>query len=681
MGWVLWSDNMRGIQNILRSIVSPNIRRGLDWPAKLFQGTLGPGSVWRAGHSPLRAMKEVRTVYSCVQLIASAVLSTPLVMYRRTDDKGSFTEARQHPLYDLLKYSPDREITAAQFLEHLMRSVLLYGNGYARILENGAGEVMSLRALDPRHVLCLRTKEGNLVYDVKDWDGLSAKRLLAPEILHIAGPGWDGCYGKSPIQEAASSVAYSAAVRGYADAFLENGAIPAVVLTTDQAIPKDIRQQNIAEWNKRYSGGGRHKTALLDRGFKAEPLAVNPQDAQLLEAMKWTVSDICGIFAVPPHMVAALENATYSNVEHQGIQFVVQTLLPWFTRVEQAITLQLMTREERREYYVKFRVPAMQRGDFETRMKGYATGRQWGWLSANDVRKLEDMPPVDGGDMYLAPLNMLDIAGRGLDEGRGILRDEEDIHKDILPPQKNKSNIAREEGPGQLAMDRRYAAQSLLDAYIDAFRGLSEKHGEALLNIVEEFPEGGSELRRRLYEWTSEEENIEAETLIQAYDGMLAAMLLAAQYEVGFPEDPPVEITSDLETAKNDISISAAQRLATQEVASLWDLVEDGTYEEASELTEKWLEPGGLAHIAARDELTRSENALTREIWLAGGVLYMTWRNVGRGCPICQQMEGRRRRVSSTFVDPGESIGSLSVSRRIATPPLHKGCDCIIIPG
>lgn len=227
--------------------------------------------------------------------------------------------------------------------------------------------------------------------------------LKKEDILHIAGMGFDGLVGYSPISMAKNAVGMALACEEYGAKFFENGASPSGVLEHPSTIknPDKLRES----WNSLFQGSSNsHRVAVLEEGLSFKPISISPNEAQFLETRKFQIDEIARIFRIPPHMVGDLERASFSNIEEQSLEFVKYTLNPWISRWEQAIQRSLFLDSEKREYFVKFNVDGILRGDYESRMNGYATARQNGWMSANDIRELENMdliPDELGGNLYL----------------------------------------------------------------------------------------------------------------------------------------------------------------------------------------------------------------------------------------------------------------------------------------
>ena len=349
-------------------------------------------------------------VYACVKILAETVASLPLHLYKKGAD-GKNELAEQHPLFSCLYESPNDEMTSFEFREIMMTSLLLYGNAYARIIRK-QGHVTELWFLKPQYMTVERdTITGKIKYTYSD-DITNKTYVYKPnQIFHIKGLSIDGVKGLSPIAEAREAVGLSLATEEYGAKFFGNGARPGGVLEHPGILkdPEKLRES----WNQVYQGTrNSHKVAVLEEGMKYHSIGIAPEDAQFLETRKYQVNEICRIFRVPPHLVGDLERATFSNIEHQSIEFVQHTIRPWIVRWEQAIARALLSAEERTIYFARFNVDGLLRGDYKSRMEGYAVGRQNGWLSTNDIRKLEDLPLVAtelGGDDYLVNGNMIPI--------------------------------------------------------------------------------------------------------------------------------------------------------------------------------------------------------------------------------------------------------------------------------
>ena len=367
-----------------------------------------------------RSAMQMTAVYACVRILAEAVAGLPLHLYRYKDDGGK-EKAIDHPLYLLLHDEPNPEMSSFVFRETLMTHLLLWGNAYAQIIRNGKGEVVALYPLMPNKMTVDRDENGQLYYsyyrgnDEAIRDKENTVVLRPYDVLHIPGLGFDGLVGYSPIAMAKNAIGMAIACEEYGAKFFANGAAPGGVLEHPGTIkdPERVRQS----WQSTFGGSGNaNKIAVLEEGMKYTPIGISPEQAQFLETRKFQLNEIARIFRVPPHMVGDLEKSSFSNIEQQSLEFVKYTLEPWLIRWEQSIRRSLLSTDEKPLYFVKFNVDGLLRGDYASRMSGYATARQNGWMSANDIRELENLdriPAEDGGDLYLINGNMLPLGNAG----------------------------------------------------------------------------------------------------------------------------------------------------------------------------------------------------------------------------------------------------------------------------
>ncbi len=371
-------------------------------PGSAFSFLFGGSSAGKTVNE--RTAMQTTAVMACVRILAETLASLPLHTYKYT--AAGKEKALTHPLYNLLHTCPNPDMTSFIFRETLMAHLLIYGNAYVQILRDGAGRVISLYPLMPDQMKVDRTPDGVLFYEYRSDKGYVI--LRTDQILHIPGLGFDGLVGYSPIAMAKNAIGFALATEEYGAAFFANGANPGGVLEHPGVLkdPGKLRDS----WNEIYRGSGNgSRVAVLEEGIQYKQISIPPEQAQFLQTRKYQLNEIARIFRIPPHMIGDLEKSSFSNIEQQSLEFVKYTLDPWVTRWEQAMRKALLLPSEKQEYFIKFNVNGLLRGDYKSRMDGYATGRQNGWLSANDIRELEDMdkiPAADGGDLFLVNGNM-----------------------------------------------------------------------------------------------------------------------------------------------------------------------------------------------------------------------------------------------------------------------------------
>lgn len=356
---------------------------------------------------------QVSAVYACVRVIAETIASLPVHVYEVTDN-GS-RKATEHPLYRLLHDEPNEEMTSFIWRETMLSHLLLWGNSYSQIIRSGRSKVVSLYPLIPDKMEVDRDSRGNLTYTYTTNEGKTFS-LKPEDVLHIPGLGFDGVVGYSPIALEKSAIGLGIAAEEYGSKFFSNGARPSGILVHPNTVkdPSALR----ASWNSAFTGStNAGKVAVLEENMHFEPLSMPNNEAQFLETRKFQISEICRIFRVPPHMIGDLDRATFSNIEHQSISFAVHTIRPWLVRIEQAMNRALFPDNEKGRFYVQFNLDGLMRGDYKSRMEGYAIARQNGWMSANDIRELENLNPLsdeDGGSVYLVNGNMIPVNVCGL---------------------------------------------------------------------------------------------------------------------------------------------------------------------------------------------------------------------------------------------------------------------------
>ena len=363
---------------------------------------------------------QTTAVYACVRILAEAVASLPIHIYERTSNGRE--KKFEHPLYFLLHDEPNPEMSSFVFRETLMTHLLIWGNAYIQIIRDKSGQVISLYPLLPDKMSVHRDENGKLYYKYQrqteenpNFKDTGSVILKQEDVLHIPGLGFDGLIGYSPIALAKNAIGMTLATENYGASVFKNGAKPGGVLEHPGILkdPKRVRDS----WNAVYNGvTNSHKVAVLEEGMKYTQIGIPPEEAQFLQTRKFQINEIARLYRIPPHMIGDLEKSSFSNIEQQSLEFVKYTLDPWVVRLEQAFKRSLFLPEEKKKYFVKFNVDGLLRGDYQSRMSGYAIARQNGWLSTNDIRELEDLNLLtdeEGGNLYLINGNMTKLKDAG----------------------------------------------------------------------------------------------------------------------------------------------------------------------------------------------------------------------------------------------------------------------------
>ena len=363
-----------------------------------------------------RTAMQITAVYACIRILAESVAQLPLHLYKYNGNGGKL-KAIEHSLYKILHDEPNPEMTSFVFRETLMTHLLLYGNAYAQIIRNGKGEILALYPLMANRMTVDRDDKGEIFYkyqhstDEANTMKGSTVTLKPRDVFHIVGLSADGIVGYSPIAMAKNAIGMSIACEEYGSKFFNNGAVPGGVLEHPDQLknPEKVRES----WTNTFGGSqNAGKVAVLEEGMKYHPISIPNNEAQFLETRKFQLNEIARIFRIPPHMIGDLDKSSFSNIEQQSLEFVKYTLEPWIARWEQAIFKSLLAENEKKDYFVKFNLEGLLRGDYQSRMEGYAVGRQNGWMSANDIRALENLDQIseeEGGNAYLVNGNMIPL--------------------------------------------------------------------------------------------------------------------------------------------------------------------------------------------------------------------------------------------------------------------------------
>lgn len=371
-----------------------------DFREHLVDGAKSTSGVHVTPDSSMRAV----TVYACVRVISESLAQLPFAVMERKDKRRERDES--HSLYRLFAIRPNSWMTPFEFIENLIAHVLLRGNHFSLKIKSSDGRVIELLPLHPGLVQVEQKTNYDLLYHVTDGHKV-VKTYTQDEIFHVRGLSLNGYSGISPITLHREAVGLALATERHGSTLFGNGARPGGILTVSGKMSADAQKRLKDSWGEAMTGHGAHKTAVLEEGMTWQQVGMTSEDSQFLETRKFQRGEIAAIFRVPPHKIGDLERATFSNIEHQSLEFVQDTILPWVRRIEQAIHRDLMPTRHRNSHYVKFNIDSILRGDIKTRFEAYAKAIQWGFMNPDEIRELEDRNPRDRGDEFLVPLNMV----------------------------------------------------------------------------------------------------------------------------------------------------------------------------------------------------------------------------------------------------------------------------------
>lgn len=629
--------------------------------------------------SPSAALK-FGAVFACVRILAESVASLPLILYER-QERGK-RRATEFYLYNLLHDRPNEMMTAFEFRETVQGHLALWGNAYSQIEYDDAGRIIELWPLNPGMMLETKVENGQRLYHYQLPNG-NLQWISGYIIWHLRGLGNDGLNGYSPIGLMRKAVGLGMAAEEFGSRFFKNDARPGIVLEHPGKL-SDTAHKNLKEsWGEEHKGVSKsHRVAILEEGIKLHEIGIPPEDAQFLETRKFQVQEIARIFRIPPHMLADLERATFSNIEHQGIDFVVHTLRPWLVRWEQSILQNLMLSKERERYFAEFLVDGLLRGDTKSRYDAYAVGRNGGWLSANDIRELENMNPIEGGDAYLVPLNMVpadSVADGSLDQQSP---DEDNQNRG------NQAPIIETRAVPKTAQSRHRLQRSWRKVYRETAARVLRRESNDIRAAARKYLANGDTARFSV--WLADFYRQHVEFVMRqfrpvgsAYSELVADEaadeVAATDYEERV-ERFVESYTGGFSVRHTESSKFLLQKRLQEAQAAGKDLEEALTAE-----LDHWLEI--RPDVISGEESVRLNNAVARLVYIIGGRQYIKWVTFGENCPYCNDLDGATVGVESNFLNAGQDYQPegaerpLTSSSDVGHPPAHDGCDCMAVAG
>lgn len=605
-------------------------------------------------------------VLACVKIISQTVASLPLPVYERLQPRGK-RRAIDHPLYSLLHDQPNPEMTSMIFRETLQGHLCTWGNAYAEIQWGANGWPVALWPLRPDKMLVKRI-EGKITYIYRLPTGVDVK-IPAYRILHIPGFGFDGLVGYSPIQLAKDAIGLSMAAEQYNNRFFKNDGRPGGVLQHPKELGDKAYARLKKDWAEMHTGlSNAHRFAILEEGMEFKEIGFPPESAQLLGTRKFQINEIARIYQVPPHMLADLERATFSNIEHQSIDFVVHTMRPWLVRWEQGYASKLFRGDKK--HFAEHLIDGLLRGDAQTRAEFYGKMFNIGVYSQNDIREKENDNPFEGGDKHYVPLNMVPI----------------EMIEDVLDPEpsNNSRSLPMEERKLNAAKNRSRIAKQYEKIFADsASRIVKREAADVKKAIKSHLKERDStdfilwleKFYREAPEWIQR-------TILPVLLSLGEAIQAEAIREVNAE---PKDVTEWV----NGYAERFAKQYANSSEGQIRSLLEKSSVEGVPplELVEQrlteWEErrPNKIA-IAETVELS---NKMARFVFAGAGITRLRWVAIGnKSCPYCQELDGKVVGIDSPFVGASQNLesedGRMKINKPTITPQLHEGCECQIVP-
>lgn len=685
---------IRDVRNAVKAIASLGDSRGsIENPNEPVTSSMASGIVEGPPTSTGKSVSgdgamRVSTILACIRVLAESVAQLPWFVYQRS---GSAIRNKDeaHPVYELLHSRPNPMMSAFAFREQAVMDLVLHGNHYAEIEFDRDGYPVALWPLLSRNVEPVLFDRGVLKYRV----GIGGMKYMldSQRVLHVSILG-NGVQGKGLIQYARETVGYALALDEYQGKFFANGANLSGYLKHPGKLSQEAKQRLKTHWEMAHSGlSNAHRVAVLEEGLDWVKSSVAPNEAQAIDARKLTRSELAGVLRVPAHFINDLEKATFSNVEHISIQFVVYDLLPWLVRFEQEYSYKLFKGE--RDRFCEFVVDGLMRGDALQRAQSLEIKRRNGVLTANEWRLLDNQNPIDNdyGDALLVPQHNAIVT-----KGGQILRYENpalesrrscgnDHGGHVCRAPMDEESRAWEQRSEKHARRRRKLEKAFEPIFVDQIGKVVRRESAMVRDAMAKAEARDAGQFRALLDELYAEPQWIRDYVESAFRSLFDASLsqIAEELDNANTADP------SLDTFRTEYIAAFVSRYQQRSLGQLRALLQR-SMDEAVDYTDlieerldEWIErrPAKVAD----EETTRAANAVAQKLYTVSGILFLRWFANPGACPFCQNMHGRRIRVGSAFVPEGSTLdgpdGGMTVSHSVSHPPLHDGCECQLMGG
>lgn len=647
---------------------------------------------------------EYSAVLGGVRVLAEGVAQLPLIVYERLA-RGR-RRADEHPLYDLLHLQPNPYQTSFEWREVLMIHALMRGDAFAEVEWSDGGQVRALWPLLPQYMTIYRAPDRTIWYEYQQ-PGVADRVFQAYQMLHVPCLAYNGLRGRGILAMATPTIGLGKAAEQYGSAFFSNGARPSVALEYPGVLSDQAFNRLRKKWEQDHSGlENAQRVAILEEGMKLTSYGTAPEDAQFLETRKFQRNEVAAVLRLSPSMLGDSEAQSYASMEQEMLRHVQLALMPWYVRIEQRLSTSLMTAEERRRYYVEFLVDGLLRGDMKTRHEVYATGRQWGYYSANDVRIMDNQDVIEGGDEYLVPMNMIPASQLGQQTPAQPQPGADAQGNGQRTAVTRTARLERELRQSVGGRQRLIAVhQPLLQ---DAAQRIINRETNDILNAARRMlgtrSAGAGEKRSisEFSEWLQtfmfEHKQFVRERLwpgVWTFAQLIADAAIEEAAEAGYRSDAPTWMLRAVDAGKTSERFTAAMLQAR---AEQWgDRLRIGlenvmagamaTGDDPAAAVENYLKDRRENDAAgwARDAGVAFGNAVAVAVWTVIGVMALRWLAFGESCPYCEALNGRVVGIAEFFVNAADGIapeGHMPLkSGNVRHSPLHGGCDCMVAPG
>lgn len=665
--------------------------------------------------------------YAAVRIRSHAISTLPLILYRRVGPNK--VRAINHPLYPILKNSPNNYQTTQEWLEQVSIHKDMLGNSLSVIIRNGAQRVSQLIPVHPGRVQVEVDRDTREPFYIID--GNTHNPWSMNEALHFKDLSLSGYMGISKIRAAKQAIGYGLGLEEFGARFVDNDASSGLVIVHPGSIGDKGVKGLKKQWEDASRGKNRHRARVLQEGAKVEKITIAPEDAQFLESRQFSIQEIARFMGVPPHMLSDLSKSSFNNIEEQGLDFLFNTVRPELVKIEQKINKVLLGNSE--DFFVEFLFDARARADLASRYNAFSTGINAGFLTANEVRSFENLPQIEGGDTLRVPLNTAPVGQASIrqygEDNKKKKKDKEKkrqitdttseandhTHRVTFPDSSEEGGevrttpggvndhthtveypafeegesfsytTSREEGHTHSGtVNERNLPQNMETRQLprqvslrDEIRSEFREAADEILN--EEVPQ----LRRILERATTAERlERELEDFFEQHQVFVRSKIeplyrrFANNVASSLAEDKEREVP-DIDEFIEKVIDSAVLRWTRSSRLQLEDLEDN---ESRSKRLDEWEEK--RAAKFADSESTQIQGAAAKAAFIGMGFTRLVWRTRGKNCPFCERLNGRTIDINGAFLLEGDSIdgegGTLVSNKKISQPGAHRGCDCYL---
>ncbi len=612
--------------------------------------------------------------WAAIKFISETTASLPLHLYKRLFNKGK-ERGVNHSLYNVLHLSPNSEMTSMNYREAITGQCIIYGNCYSEIEFDGYGNIIGLWPLQADKML-VRRINNVLLYEYRLPEG---GMVIFPRerILHIPAFGNSGISGYNLVTKGREAIGLSLALEEYAARFFGNGAKPGIVLEHPGVLGEKGTENLRKSWTGTHEGLSKaHRLGILEEGMKLHEYGVSPEDAQAIEARKFSVTEIARLTNLPPHILKDLDRASFNNIEQMSLELVVYSLRPWMVRFEQNYTKQLLSEKDQKKYFVEHLIDGLLRGDTAGRWQAYTQGFQMGVWAPNDILEMENKNPYEGGEQHFVQLNMVpvDMAGE-------IPKLNDQIEKGT-PEQKALRALHTKWQRKKSAAARMKLRTIYHRLFVDAGQRVVNKEVKAVrVAIKKHF---GERDIKGFESWLDSFYGDLPEYVKSIFAPVIRAYAEAIQNAAGNEIGVDIQLSPGVEKFIDDYLDSYSVRHIESSIEQLKALVKETAVDDLQAELDKRVDEWGInrADKIGQRETVRADGAFTRLAFATAGVTSLVWVAMGDSCPWCASLDGQVVGIEQPFLDAGnfEVNGQpMMVYGPKLHPQLHDGCQCQIM--